>query len=365
MSCPGQIKPTKVFFVLFIKIKNKLYFYFVNTPPNRKPHDEFFKTTFSNQRVAEAYIRRFLPSPLVKNLQLEKLELAKASYISKQLKPYFSDIVYTCPYHDDTINLSFLYEHKSYPVAYPHIQILRYILEVWERNIREKNPLQITVPMLFYHGQLDWEYQPFSNYFPGLDDVLSRYIPTFDYEFLNIREWPDERILKLREAFLVNALLVFKHIWDESYIQKNINQFFIFLEEHMDKPEGENFVERIFVYLIRSSVFENVKLKDMVDNIKDSFRKPAKSAYDRLIGEGIKEGMQKGIKEGIKEGKKEGLKEGKELGEAEKTLRFFKNMHLEGFDLPTISRLLGLTHAQAEVLLAKLIQEGDIPLPQK
>ena len=328
----------------------------MNTQPNRKPHDEFFKTTFSNPRIAKAYIQRFLSPLLVRNLQLEELQLEKTSYISKQLKPYFSDIVYTCPYNDNTLNLVFLYEHKSHPIPYPHIQILRYILEVWEGNIRNKGHLQVTIPLLFYHGQEHWEYQPFPAYFDGLDDLLSKFIPTFDYEFLNIGEWSDERILRLREAFLVNALLVFKHIWDEAYIKKNINRFFISLEEHMDGPEGENFVERIFVYLIRSSVFQNVKLKDMVDNIKESFRKPVKSAYDRLISEGLAEGRAEGLAEGKAEGRVEGLAEGKE----ENIRIVFKNMYQEGFDIPSIARLLDISIEKANTVLADLISQGTI-----
>ncbi len=215
--------------------------------PNRKPHDQFFKATFSNKKVAEAYIRKFLDPELVHHLELDQLTLQQTSYISKQLKPYFSDIVYTCPYGDSHINLTFLFEHKSRPVPYPHVQLLRYILEIWESNIREQTPLHITIPMLFYHGQEKWNYQPMKSYFHAPGPALQKYIPTFDYEFLNISQWPDEKIIALKEAFLVNALLVFKHIWNESYIQTNLNQFFVFLEQHVDSLQGRNFIDRMFV----------------------------------------------------------------------------------------------------------------------
>ncbi len=207
---------------------------------NRKPHDQFFKATFSNKKIAEAYIRKFLDPELVHNLKMDQLTLQQTSYISKQLKPYFSDIVYTCPHKGSLINLTFLFEHKSRPVPFPHIQLLRYILEIWESNIREQIPLQVTIPMLFYHGREKWIYQPIANYFDDLAPALQQYIPTFRYEFLNISEWQDEQIIALKEAFLVNALLVFKHIWDETYIRANINQFFVSLEQHVDSLQGKN-----------------------------------------------------------------------------------------------------------------------------
>ncbi len=102
--------------------------------PSRKPHDQFFKATFSDKEVAKAYIRRLLDPKLVGNLELDQLTLQQTSYISKQLKPYFSDIVYTCPYRGSLVNLTFLFEHKSRPVSYPHVQLLRYILVLFKNN---------------------------------------------------------------------------------------------------------------------------------------------------------------------------------------------------------------------------------------
>ena len=314
----------------------------MKTLKNRKPHDEFFKTTFSNRRLAEAYIRRFLPVPLVGKLRLEELRLEQTSYISRQLKPYFSDIVYTCPYNNGaSINLAFLFEHKSRPVAYPHIQLLRYILEVWENNIREKIPLQITVPMLFYHGEEKWSYRPFHRYLAGLDPDLERYVPAFDYEFLNIGEWSDEKILALEEAFLINALLVFKHIWDEKYIRANLSRFFVSLEGFIHESEGVNFVEGIFVYLVRSSVFKGVNVKDMVDKIQEALQEPVLSAYDRWRMEAQKEGMEKGRKEQL--------------------YATFNNMIKEGFDLLTVARILNISIEEAQGLLDSTSEKRTSP----
>ena len=318
------------------------------TIKRRKPHDEFFKTTFSNPRIAKAYMRKFLPRPVLEQLDLDKLELANSSYISKQLRPYFSDIVYTCPYGSSKIVLSFLFEHKSQPVPYLHIQILRYILEVWKNNLRRKQELQVVVPLLFYHGQESWEYRPMQEYFRGVDASLERYVPIFDFEFLNIGAWTDEQIIALEEAFLMNALLVFKHIWNEAYIEQNINRFFIALEDRIQDGEGVNFIQAIFVYLVRSSIFENVNLKAMIDSIQDSFKEPVMTAYDRLIREGLERGLESGKKQGMQE------------GDAQRVKIALKNMHEEGLELPAVAKWLGIELDHARKILSELKAEGVI-----
>ncbi|MEZ4828082.1 MAG: Rpn family recombination-promoting nuclease/putative transposase [Bacteroidia bacterium] len=42
---------------------------------------------------------------------------------------------------------------KSYPVDFPHLQILRYMLEIWDRQVREQQPLSLIIPILVYHGK--------------------------------------------------------------------------------------------------------------------------------------------------------------------------------------------------------------------
>ena len=62
------------------------------------PHDLIFKQTESHLENAKDYIRGICPSELVKNLDLEKLQLDESSYITEELSEYFSDLVYTCLY---------------------------------------------------------------------------------------------------------------------------------------------------------------------------------------------------------------------------------------------------------------------------
>ena len=220
-----------------------------------KTHDEFFKVTFSQKQIAKSYIRRFLDPAILKKLELSRLKLDTNSYVTPLLKQYFSDIVYTCPYGEQTLKITFLFEHKSSPVQYPHIQLLRYNLEIWESNIKNKEPLQVVLPLIFYHGKDNWIYKAIPEYFGKIGPELLQYIPKFKYHLLDVSQMPDEEIIQIQEAFLVNALLAFKHIWYEDYIFENIQKLLITLEDHIHSYQGKNFLNSIVVYLFRNSNF--------------------------------------------------------------------------------------------------------------
>ena len=59
-----------------------------------KSHDEFVKNSLSDKTIAQDLMRHVLPDSLLKNLDLSSLELDKNSYITPELKKYFSDLVW-------------------------------------------------------------------------------------------------------------------------------------------------------------------------------------------------------------------------------------------------------------------------------
>jgi len=114
-------------------------------------NDRFFRFAFSEKKVALGYLLEFLPKVITDELDLESLELENNSYVNKELEEHFSDIVYRCNFkkseHQEEshekppeIWLSFLFEHKSYPVFFVYKQLLRYILNTWELLSQQPQP---------------------------------------------------------------------------------------------------------------------------------------------------------------------------------------------------------------------------------
>ena len=305
---------------------------------SNKPHDQFFKSTFSHPQIAAGYIRQFVNQAVVQKLDLSQLKRAKTSYITPKLEEYFSDMVYTCPYQGKPITISLLFEHKAQPVRYPHVQLLRYILEAWENNIKRKKPPQVILPLIFYHGKSRWYYKPIKDYFPSVDDALLSFVPQFDYHLLDISKWEDDQILAIKEAFLSNMLLVFKHIWDENFILNQSQQFFVGLEAYFGTEIGENLFQSIVVYLFTKTNFSQEMVTKMVQEMEGYMQGKITNTYERILAQGF----EKGIEEGIERGMEAGIEEGIERGANEKTLIATKNMLKKGFDAPAIAEILAV-----------------------
>ena len=176
------------------------------------PHDLIFKQIESLKENAIDYIREVCPPEFIQNLYLDTLSLYESSYTTEELKEYFSDLVYQCNYKGRTdIKITLLFEHKSFKTEYPLIQILKYMINIWDNQLKGKQPLTPVIPILFYHGKEKWEIRRFDTYFIGIDDILKRFIPCFNIIFTDITKLPDEQIkyeMFRREANKILFLIV-------------------------------------------------------------------------------------------------------------------------------------------------------------
>ena len=176
-------------------------------PKTPSPHDQFFKGVFSQPEIAESYIRSFLPKEIWQLLQLDQLKLDVSSYVTSELKAYFSDLVWQCPYRDSEINIAFLFEHKTFQPRYVHLQLLRYMLQLWEQDIREKRKyLRPVIPIIVYQGSKKWILKPMAECFPDVDKSLTKYVSNFEYELSDLPRIPEVDILKLDSKKLTLAL---------------------------------------------------------------------------------------------------------------------------------------------------------------
>ncbi len=214
-------------------------------------HDKFFKNLFSRKKEVKEFIIKTLPKELVKNINLKTLKLDNSEYVDEQLKSSYSDVVYNCLYGENTkIKISILFEHKSYPEKYPHLQLLRYMLNLWQTQIKQKQDLTPVIPIIFYHGQQKWNKKTFEDYFYNIDNELRRFIPEFDYQLIDPSNYSDLEIKKLFESLeLQIGLLLLKNIFDSHRILEGEVGIFSDSDLLLQTEEGEKYFETIVAYL--------------------------------------------------------------------------------------------------------------------
>lgn len=268
----------------------------------RHPHDHFFRQSFGLKEVAIDYLRNFLPLSLSEKLQFETIERVEGSFVSRKLRAHISDIIYRCAFKEsETVFLTFLFEHKSKPEAYPHVQLLRYILEGWERAIKENAALPLIVPIIVYHGKTAWEIKPLSAYFKGWDESLSSYLPSFEYLLTDLSRLDDEVILNLRARFLINVLLSLKHQGEKRYLLNNVQHLFHRLDKTGRRDEEKNYIEMLLVYMLVTTEFSDEDWEEVIEKTSSSVKELAMTTYDVLIKKGEQQGIEKGIEQGVEQ----------------------------------------------------------------
>lgn len=267
------------------------------------PHDKFFKEAFSKKEEAGDLIKNVLPEGLSKNIDVSTLQLDSTSYIDEELQENFSDLVYNCVYKGKTkIKVSFLIEHKSYTVDYPHLQLLKYLQKIWEANIKQKTALVPVIPILVYHGKEKWGKKRFEDYFSGIDDELKQFLPVFDYIYVDLSAYPDEEIDRRFQLLTVRiGLMLMKYIFDEATLRRKLPQIFSGVEAIVETETGEKFLVSIFLYVFSNTEIED---EDIIKAVKLNSEKGgniAMTTATKLINKGLKEGLKEGLMKGKKQ----------------------------------------------------------------
>jgi len=241
----------------------------------------------------------------VKHLDLNSLKRDQDAYIDESLKEHFVDVLYTCNYgKSETLEIAFLFEHKSVPPQNSHLQILRYILQIWENRLRNKKPLQIILPIVVYHGQRKWRMRRFEDYFGemGIPKELLEYVPSFEYLLVNLQAEDQGEIRKnytLPELRM--ALLLMKFIQAPNIMEK-LPLIFEEGKTLFQDEEQIGYLEAIALYLYRITKKPMYTTEQFIIDMIEG--EPEEGTYAWHIK---KEAKDKGIEEGREAGLEEGI----------------------------------------------------------
>jgi predicted transposase/invertase (TIGR01784 family) len=255
------------------------------------PHDKLFKAAFSRPEVVASLIEDLFPPELAQRLRLDSLALTPNSYIDDALDEHFADLVYTVKLDDDdqAIDIALLLEHKSYTVAHPHLQLLRYMLNRWEQDAEHDRALTPIIPVVIYHGESRWQQKPLQAYLSGWHPVLEPYLPEFDYVLINLSTLPDNRILAFRSRFLAVSSALLKYRSSRHYVAF-VRQYLAQLLAGLSESELPSIVLPTFLYLSETTDLEGVDIFAIFETLSSPAKNIFMTTADRLRTEGRMEG---------------------------------------------------------------------------
>jgi len=281
-----------------------------------KSHDRFFKENMEDIETAKDFIKNYLPKDLLKTIDLEKLEPQKDTYIDEELKEAFSDLLFKTGIKGKEAYIYFLFEHKSYLSNMTSLQLLKYMVRIWEQKTdkEKEKKLPIIIPLVIYHGDTKWNIPKtlFSiiNNIDVIPETAKKYIPNYEYIVYDLSPYGNEEIkgdIKLR-IFLEILRAVFIEDFDE-FIEV-LTGALTALAKLEQQEKGIDYFKTFMIYIM--SAKKDLTIKHIYNVIKKI--SPERSDDIMTIAEQlIQEGMEKGREEGKLEVAKNALKEGAEI----------------------------------------------------
>jgi predicted transposase/invertase (TIGR01784 family) len=260
----------------------------------QNPHDRFFRESFSRPDIVRNYLEEYLPANVRTLLELDTLALQEGSFIDEAMQEHQTDLLYQVQLNNGTTTaLYFLFEHKSYPDPLVGLQLLRYMVRFWERQVKENEELMPILPLVIYHGEKAWHTPADFLSLLEVPEELRPFLPQFRYHISDFSYLSDETIRG--EIWLRVSLSVLRSIFNPR-LRHELEPLITLIFELQDQRTGLEYIRTILYYLSRAT--ERVSREDLQTAL---LRQGAEGerAMTTIAQEFIQQGIEQGIEQSI------------------------------------------------------------------
>ncbi len=148
-------------------------------------HDALFYGMFSIPKHAASALRDVLPKSVVERIRWDKLRKRSDTFVDPKLTKRYSDVLFEVEIDHETALIYVLYEHKSKSEMWTLLQLLEYMVRIWQEHVRSlggkrSKLLPIILPVVLHHGKTGWTApRRFTEYFGKVQRALRPYLVDF------------------------------------------------------------------------------------------------------------------------------------------------------------------------------------------
>lgn len=216
--------------------------------------------------------------------------------------------------------LYLLFEHKSYRDTGTALQLLRYMLAIWEAKQVKEHAMKLPVilPLLICHDNREWRVPTsLGELLEGYQELpvaLQKYIPNFEYLLYDVSQYKDEDIRgSVRNRILLTLLRDARQKQGSALLASILHAFY-YLGELEDKQSAVGYIETMLRYI--AEVGDQLKKEDMEKIIERLENYELKGSDITMTlaeiwkNEGWEEGLQQGVQQGLQQGLQQGVQQG-------------------------------------------------------
>ena len=286
------------------------------------PHDRLFRNFLADINKAKDFLETYLPENIKRQCDFSALSFKPGSFVEKDLKHHFSDILYSVKIAGTQGYIYTLIEHETTPRKLTPFKLLRYQIAIMKQHLDQGHQtLPIVIPLLFYRGK--------KSPYPFTTDIMDCFEnkelaqETFlkPYPLIDITVIPDEELRTHRGIAILEL------------IQKNIH-----------KRDALEFIQDIALQVAKQ-LLTHEQFKSLLYYIsQEGESKDFKEFYSSL-SEALPN-LKEDIMTLAQQLKQEGLQQGLQQGRHEGELSLAKKLLNRGIDLDLIKSAGGFSEQE-------------------
>ncbi len=288
----------------------------------RRHHDEFFKISMKDLRIARTFLTHHLPKHILQQTNLQELHIESTNFIKTTLDQCNADMLYRSEIDGRTGYFYLLIEHQSSGDQLMALRIYEYMLAIMYQHARthRTNVLPVVYPVVFYTGK--WRYTACSRFFDLFDpqdQQLAQEVFNGMIQLVDVNQFSEETVNNHEHAGVMEWVMRQIHRAEFREICLEVGQLF---QKFFDMDDI--YWRDIINYVLGGKTNVNSEVIAMTaQELPKPLNLAAMTAAQRLHYEGHKEGRQE--------------------GRQEERIILAKNLLVEGMSAENIARLTGLT----------------------
>ena len=188
---------------------------------NSKRKDSFGKMIFGNNELCAQFLREYTQIEQLKNVQSEDIEDISNRFTHMFTEEREADIIKKINIAEDemTFYLISLIEHKSKVDYNVVMQILRYMVYIWEDYEKKENERTKAIskkkqfkyppilPIIYYDGIANWTASLHLKERIFLSEIFGKYVPDFECMLIPLHKYSNQEIMKNKDELAILLLL--------------------------------------------------------------------------------------------------------------------------------------------------------------
>jgi hypothetical protein len=295
--------------------------------------------------AARALLSRHLPEEIAEHLQFHTLTAVDASLIDTHLRRRFADRLFKIDVSPETVlrlgmKVNYIYifvliEHKSTDEPYTLIQMLGYLIRIWENAVADDQPVVPILPWVLYNGIGPWRASRSLGELIPAPAVWQRYMPAMELAILDISRMDDA---KMAGPPILRAALTLLKYGRSSQLEFVLRRLFEFLADAIQPQQATAVLETLRLYVMSvNPVLGEEKMRDLVSEFW-----PVQPELGSVADQLIKKGEARGEALGVAREKRNTIR----MLQAILGLPESPDDTLAGQDLPALQAMIDTLRAQ-------------------